>query len=82
VLKVYLEMEGVQGLVGSRSTVREAFKRGLIEDGKVWLDIIDKRNLSRLTYNESVALAVVEAVVQRYHPAFLVLQSRMTSLLS
>jgi hypothetical protein len=29
-----------------------------------------------------VALAVVEAVVQRYYPAFLALQSCMTSLLS
>ena len=82
VLKDYLEMEGIQGLVGSRSTVREAFKRGLIEDGEAWLDMIDKRNLSSHTYNESVALAVVDAVVQRYHPVFLALQSRMTSLLS
>lgn len=30
VLKDYLEYEGIQGLMGSRSTVREAFKRGLI----------------------------------------------------
>ena len=82
VLKDYLEMEGIQGLVGSRSTVREAFKRGLIEDGEVWLDMIDKRNLSSHTYNESVALAIVDALVHRYHPAFLALQSRMARFLS
>ena len=28
-LKDFLEYEGIQGLVGSRSTVREAFKRGI-----------------------------------------------------
>lgn len=77
VLKDFLEYEGISGLVGSRSTVREAFKRGLIADGEVWLDMIDKRNLSSHTYNEAVAQAVVKAVVERYHPAFVELQRRM-----
>ena len=55
VLKDYLEMEGIQGLVGSRSTAREAFKRGLVRDGEVWMDMIEKRNLSSHTYNQAVA---------------------------
>jgi hypothetical protein len=45
-------MEGIQGLVGSRSTARKAFKRGLIRDGEVWMDMIAKRNLSSHTYNQ------------------------------
>lgn len=77
VLKDYLEMEGIQGLVGSRSTVREAFKRGLIRDGETWMDMIEKRNLSSHTYHETIARTVVTAVVERYHPAFLELQERM-----
>lgn len=76
VLKDYLEMEGIQGLVGSRSTVREAFRRGLIEHGEAWMDMIEKRNLSSHTYNQAVAQAVVSAVVDRYYPAFLALQKR------
>jgi len=80
VLKDYLEYEGIQGLVGSRSTVREAFKRGLIADGEVWMDMIDKRNLSSHTYNEAVAQAVVKAVVDRYHGAFLELQCCLAEL--
>lgn len=76
ILKDYLEMEGIQGLVGSRSTVREAFKRGLIEHGEAWMDMIEKRNLSSHTYNQVVAQAVVSAVVDRYYPAFLTLQKR------
>lgn len=75
-MKDYLEMECIQGLVGSRSTVREAFKRGLIEHGEAWMDMIEKRNLSRHTYNQAVAQAVVSAVVDRYYPAFLTLQKR------
>ena len=34
VLKDYLEMEGIQGLVGSRSKVREAFKGALLPMAK------------------------------------------------
>ena len=76
VLKDYLEMEGIQGLVGSRSTAREAFKRGLVMDGEVWMDMIEKRNLSSHTYNQTVALTIVEAIAVRYYPAFCELQQR------
>ena len=76
VLKDYLEMEGIQGLIGSRSTAREAFKRGLVVDGAVWMDMIEKRNLSRHTYNQTVALTIVEAIAERYYPAFCELQQR------
>jgi len=81
VLKDYLEYEGIQGLIGSRSTVREAFKRGLINDGEVWMDMIDKRNLSSHTYNETVAVTVMLAVVERYYPAFLELERRLSELI-
>ncbi len=76
VLKDYLEMEGIQGLIGSRSTAREAFKRGLVVDGEVWMDMIEKRNLSSHTYNQTVALSLVESISERYFPAFCELQQR------
>lgn len=76
VLKDYLEMEGIQGLIGSRSTAREAFKRGLVMDGEAWMDMIEKRNLSSHTHNQTVALTIVEAIAERYYPAFCELQQR------
>ncbi len=76
VLKDYLEMEGIQGLVGSRSTVREAFKRGLVSDGEAWMDMIEKRNLSSHTYNQDVADTLVAAIHTSYYQAFLELQKR------
>jgi nucleotidyltransferase substrate binding protein (TIGR01987 family) len=76
VLKDYLEMEGIQGLIGSRSTAREAFKRGLVIDGEAWMDMIEKRNLSSHTYNQTVALTIVESIAERYYPAFCELQQR------
>lgn len=77
VLKDYLEYEGIVGLVGSRSTVREAFKRGIIADGEVWLDMIAKRNLSSHTYNPGVATELGSTILQRYHPEFLELQGTL-----
>lgn len=79
VLKDYLEYEGIQGLVGSRSTVRVAFKRGLVADGEVWMDMIEKRNLTSHTYNQDVADSVVNAVRAKYHSAFLALVVRLES---
>lgn len=77
VLKDYLEYEGIQGLVGSRSAVREAFKRGLVADGEAWMDMIEKRNLSSHTYNLDVAARLVSAIHDTYYPAFLALQERL-----
>ncbi|MBI2422159.1 MAG: nucleotidyltransferase substrate binding protein [Candidatus Hydrogenedentes bacterium] len=77
VLKDFLEYEGIQGLVGSRGAVREAFKRGLLTEGESWMDMIDKRNLSRHTYNLEVAAELAAAIQERYHPAFLALQARL-----
>lgn len=76
VLKDYLEMEGIQGLVGSRSTAREAFKRGLVSDGEAWMDMIEKRNLSSHTYNQDVADILASAIHERYYPAYLELHER------
>lgn len=77
VLKDYLEYEGIQGLIGSRSVVREAFKQGLITDGEAWMDMIDKRNLSSHTYNLDLASDLVKAIHDSYYPAFLSLEERL-----
>jgi nucleotidyltransferase substrate binding protein (TIGR01987 family) len=77
VLKDYLEYEGIQDIVGSRSAVREAFKRGLIEDGEIWMDMIEKRNLSSHTYNLEIAAILIVNIIDSYYPAFLALQHDM-----
>jgi len=79
VLKDFLEYEGIPGIVGSRGTVREAFKRELIDDGELWMDMIEKRNLSSHTYNKELAEELVNAIIGGYHSAFLALQQEMQS---
>ena len=77
VLKDLLEFEGIQGIVGSRGAVREAFKRGILEDGELWLDMIDKRNLTSHTYNADLAQEMANTIVQRYYPSFVALQQQL-----
>ena len=77
VLKDLLEFEGIQGIVGSRGAVREAFKRGLLADGELWLDMIDKRNLTSHTYNAELAQDMVNTIVHRYYPSFVALQQQL-----
>ena len=77
VLKDLLELEGIQGIVGSRGAVREAFKRGLLADGELWLDMIDKRNLTSHTYNAELAQDMVNTIVHRYYPSFVALQQQL-----
>ncbi len=79
VLKDFLAYEGITGIVGSRGAVREAFRRELLIDGELWMDMIEKRNLSSHTYNKALAEELVNAIVGGYHAAFLVLQQEMQS---
>jgi nucleotidyltransferase substrate binding protein (TIGR01987 family) len=77
VLKDFLEYDGIQDLIGSRSTVRAAFKHGILADGEVWMAMIESRNLSSHTYNVSTAKTLVTDILTRYYPAFQEFQSNM-----
>src|ERR1700740_742565 len=39
-----------QNVLGSRDAIQLAFNRGLISDGKIWMDMIDSRIRSSHTY--------------------------------
>lgn len=78
-LKDFLEYEGIQGIVGSRGAVREAFKRDLIAPGELWMDMISKRNLSSHTYDQALADSLVNTIIHDYHPAFAALHRDMQS---
>lgn len=71
VLKDYLEEQGgTTGLLGSKDSTREAFKRGLIDDGEIWMDMIKSRNLTSHVYDETTARQIVEEICGRFHACF------------
>lgn len=79
-LKDYLEDQGDINITGSRDAFRLAFKRELIEEGEIWMDMVRSRTLTSHTYNEELAEKVADAIRQRYYPQFVMLQARMESL--
>lgn len=77
-LKDYLEFQGHVGLIGSRDTTREAFKRGLIADGETWMEMIKSRNLTSHAYDTDTAQVVYTAIVTRYFTQFQALHTAFT----
>ena len=69
-LKDFLESRGAQNLYGSKDVIREAFKRDLLSDGDVWMDMISKRNLTSHTYDEATAAKIAEVILEIYFTAF------------
>ncbi|MDE3088502.1 MAG: nucleotidyltransferase substrate binding protein [Chloroflexota bacterium] len=76
-LKDYFEAQGETNLYGSRDVFRLAFKRGLIEEGETWMDMIRSRTLTSHTYNEDIAEKIAAEIVNRYFSEFVTLRTKM-----
>jgi nucleotidyltransferase substrate binding protein (TIGR01987 family) len=79
-LKDLFEQQGESNILGSRDTFRLAFKRGLIENGEIWMDMIKNRGLTSHTYNETLAAAIVSSIRSAYFKEFVQLQLRLETL--
>ena len=77
VLKDFLEYQGVGEMVGSRDAFRKAFSEGLVSDGGVWMRMIESRNRTTHTYNETTARDIADDVRAEYFPAFQALEERL-----
>jgi nucleotidyltransferase substrate binding protein (TIGR01987 family) len=69
--------EGVLSIMGSRDAFRLAFRRGLIADGDVWMEMIKSRQLTSHTYNEEISAKVFEDIVEKYYTAFVALKETL-----
>ncbi|MBL7764464.1 MAG: nucleotidyltransferase substrate binding protein [Chitinophagaceae bacterium] len=70
VMKDYLEYQGFQSVMGSRDATREAFKYGLLEEGQVWMDMIESRNRTVHAYDAAILQQEYEKIVTSYAPLF------------
>jgi len=82
VMKDFLEYSGNSGIYGSRDATREAFAKGLITNGEVWMDMIKSRNQTSHTYNEETADGIFEKIIFEYIQAFAGFRGKMESLKS
>ena len=79
-MKDYFAYQGNPALTGSRDAAREAFNKGLVENGEGWMEMIRSRNQTSHTYNEKVAEEIAGRIVSLYHELFLAFLVKMKSL--
>lgn len=78
-LKDFLVWQGIDGIIGSRDTIREAFSKGLISDGHAWMQMLTDRNRTSHTYNEETAEAILTNIQLQHHPLLKALEQTMSS---
>ena len=77
VIKDFYQYQGVTNIQGSRDAFRLAFKRGLISEGDIWMDMIKKRRLASHTYNQVVVVEIMDAIVDDYYHQFVALRDAL-----
>jgi len=81
VIKHYFDHQGGGELItGSRDAAREAFQKGLLESGDVWMEMIQSRNQTSHTYNKKIANEIVAKICEQYFQAFEEFLSKMQKL--
>ena len=81
-LKDFFEYQGNTSITGSRDAIREAFNKGLIQNGEGWMDMIRSRNKSSHTYNQEVADEIVSHIRETYFPLFIELKKTFENRMS
>ncbi len=71
VMKDFFDYQGNTSINGSRDATREAFNKGLIENGEEWMGMIKSRNMSTHTYNEETADEIAFKIFNVYTPLFI-----------
>ncbi len=73
-------MKGIKALRGIASASRLAFSLGLVEDGQVWMDMLESRNRTVHTYDARVLEQEFAKVQQAYAPALAALANTFQAL--
>ena len=76
-LRDLLRSQGDTTLLGSRDTLREAFRLGLIDAGESWMLMIQDHNLTSHSYNRATADAIAAQILNSYLPCFQQLSQRL-----
>jgi nucleotidyltransferase substrate binding protein (TIGR01987 family) len=69
-IKDYFEAQGETNINGSRDAFRLAFRRGIIKNGELWMEMIKSRILTSHTYNEDIARQIASDITEKYYPQF------------
>lgn len=80
VIKDFYEAQAEVGIQGSRDAIRMAFKRGLIDNGNLWMEMIKSRVLTSHTYNRATAEKISVQIITQYYGAFVELNRKLNTI--
>lgn len=70
-LKDFIEYQGSSSQIfGSKDAVRFAFSLGIIDNGDIWMDMIESRNSSSHTYDNETADEIATKAIDLYFDQF------------
>jgi nucleotidyltransferase substrate binding protein (TIGR01987 family) len=76
-MKDYFAYQGNPGITGSRDAAREAFQKGLVQDGEGWMEMIKSRNQTSHRYQQKIADEIAHHIIERYFVLFQNFQQKM-----
>lgn len=79
-MKDDFDYQGTGLITGFRDAIREAFARALVADGEGWMAMIQDRNRTAHTDNETVARDIAERAAHPRQPLLAAFAARMDEL--
>lgn len=79
-LKDYLQDQGFIDIKSPKAAIKKAFEISLIEDGHLWLEALENRNLATHTYDEKKAKIIYELICNSYFPMLEKLKNKLEKL--
>lgn len=81
-MKDYLEYMGITNKTGSpRENIQQAFKQGIIENGKIWIEIMLARNELSHLYDEEASRRIYNNIKDMYIKEFEKLEEKFEQIL-
>lgn len=79
-LKDYLEEQGFVDVKSPKATIKKAFEISLLQNGHMWLEALENRNLAAHTYDDETAREIYELICHSYFPLLDSLQHKLEKL--
>lgn len=67
-VKDYLEEQGFTEIRSPRSALKKGFKTGLIQEGNIWMKLLDDRNITVHAYDEATVSMIETLIHEKYYP--------------
>lgn len=68
VVKDYLEDQGFTEIRSQRSALKKGFETGLIQEGHIWMKLLDDRKITAHAYDDATVSMIETLIHEKYYP--------------